>query len=983
MLINYTQSRAAILCFGGWGLQVLLHLHPRLQAAQEQRAALGAVGPNLESVTSFGALTPRPLPEQDRARFDLFRPRPGLALTPDFIARTLANLSRGGNHTGLLTASERRAIALLDASREQLQRLEDGAGPFSVATPRPGEFERITRRRMFQAAAANADRVARLLEINLLDPIRQDNLDPDDPFVQTTLYVVAPLFEPLASALIWPVVTQLMERVGRSHISQVVALLATGSYAADLSRPLEDGAAYAALRELEALAGMTGQPDPATRAALRRLLREVNSPLADQVGASVFDAVYLLDREKNNQGLADDSQELAVLAGNALESFIVAGGDLYLQEQLGVGLHHGEQRPYSLLGAATDYVPVAQVLHAVNRQEESRLVREWVLHATPDEAEGANPLLRAISKAGSKKPPPTLRDLGLEQPAALMQLARRLPDLFTDPQPRRLDDLSVSQRFLLPDSVAAQLRRLPAAEWPAAFDAHLAGVSDYLKLAVGPDAVDECWGLRAEEWRLSSGDWASDERIFPAVLHRVHDHLVSLVNDSPTGLARAQEQVQRWLSEAEQARRDLRLHATPSQRQLEQHQQELALREWETHFAETSARGPSLWHAILGALALTGLAGLAGYGYSLWAGRPLTMPRDGLILLGGGIVAFVIFWAGYRRAQGRVDRLRQERLELAQAEMTVQLRAAVSDGLVRLYDLMIGELERWRDMLGEAADELRALATPPEMPSATPPGARPIHLHAPHLNEQLWERCLAYLRGQQDEAGLSSDARLDNLWGQAAWRREVERIFAGAPDPRRPASDRERAKTLAELIRRTVRTSVAPVSLARSSPARAALIRTLAREFSIERMLWRGREEAEELERQLKALQAKRGRAPLDANVQAFPRRHYVENARNRAKPTANYDVSDRLAVYGVNIDYVAASGQADSDLTRTLLDEYNLTLLPTQDPFSITFVRTVHGLGLDDLDRIRRYRSELRHLGATEKRAVELIDETHDSIYG
>jgi len=26
MLINYTQSRAAILCFGGWGLQVLLHL---------------------------------------------------------------------------------------------------------------------------------------------------------------------------------------------------------------------------------------------------------------------------------------------------------------------------------------------------------------------------------------------------------------------------------------------------------------------------------------------------------------------------------------------------------------------------------------------------------------------------------------------------------------------------------------------------------------------------------------------------------------------------------------------------------------------------------------------------------------------------------------------------------------------------------------------------------------------------------------------
>ncbi len=55
MQISYTQSRAAILCFGGWGMQVMFHLLPRLQAAQEQRAALGAIGPDLESITRFGA----------------------------------------------------------------------------------------------------------------------------------------------------------------------------------------------------------------------------------------------------------------------------------------------------------------------------------------------------------------------------------------------------------------------------------------------------------------------------------------------------------------------------------------------------------------------------------------------------------------------------------------------------------------------------------------------------------------------------------------------------------------------------------------------------------------------------------------------------------------------------------------------------------------------------------------------------------------
>ena len=120
----------------------------------------------------------------------------------------------------------------------------------------------------------------------------------------------------------------------------------------------------------DALAGTLVGPQPRTSAT--------------QVGQPVFDHIYLLDREKSNQGLAEDSHELAVLAGNALEGFVAASADLFVQEQLGYGLRAADQRPYSLVGASADYVPVQQILHAVNRQEESRLVREWVLRNSPD-----------------------------------------------------------------------------------------------------------------------------------------------------------------------------------------------------------------------------------------------------------------------------------------------------------------------------------------------------------------------------------------------------------------------------------------------------------------------------------------------------------------------------------------------------------------------------------------------------------------------
>ena len=95
---------------------------------------------------------------------------------------------------------------------------------------------------------------------------------------------------------IWPVVAALMGRLGRRHISNVVALFAMGSYAVDRTRALEDAAAYAALSELELLTGL--RSDDQAQAALGLRVGKGNPLLLDQIGQPLFDQIYLLDAKR-------------------------------------------------------------------------------------------------------------------------------------------------------------------------------------------------------------------------------------------------------------------------------------------------------------------------------------------------------------------------------------------------------------------------------------------------------------------------------------------------------------------------------------------------------------------------------------------------------------------------------------------------------------------------------------------------------------
>ena len=144
---------------------------------------------------------------------------------------------------------------------------------------------------------------------------------------------------------------------------------------------------------------------------------------------------------------------------------------------MGYGVH-AEERPYSLIGAAADYVPVNQILHAVNRQEESRLVRDWVLRNTPDEGHG-------LARVLDRQPGPTLAELGFSTEQALRQLAARLPELYADAGPQELGDLAVRHGFVYPAATAHELAQLSPEAWSPAFDEYVGKVRPAFDLAVG------------------------------------------------------------------------------------------------------------------------------------------------------------------------------------------------------------------------------------------------------------------------------------------------------------------------------------------------------------------------------------------------------------------------------------------------------------------------------------------------------------------
>ncbi len=1073
MIPGATRSRAAILCFGGWGLQTMLHLAPRLQAAQEQRIAAGVDGPDLTRITRFAALLPsEQLNQNDEIALNLFTLSDS-RFPPFYLEQLLSDLMRVPSpaaaeppHTTSswrLANSQRRAGLLLEAAADSLLPLQwqatgqepyppgaatekparrglpwpfrrsnkdtgaaQPAHPDVPSAPPPAPFEPPTRRHAFRAAMQDGDAIAHLIASNVIDPIRADTLVPGDPFVQTTLYVIAPLYEPLTSALIWPTIAHQLNYLGQRHVAQVVGIFAAGSYATDSSRTVEDACCYAALAELEAFTGLR-------RANLKQVISSIHkgaksrSSLPEEwLGRPLFDRIYLVDREKSNQGLARNSYELSVLAGNTLQSFIAADGASYIDEQVGIDLRNAGERPYSLLGAAADHVPLDYIFQAAQEHEGKRLVREHVL-LQPGRVGGP-------SEAGAFEPPASLQHLGATSHQVLARLVEQMPDLFHELSPQSIQQLSVHPNYVLPSATARKLRGLNPARWQAAFDRQFQAVLTSFDEDIGAGALDSAWGLddlREDGLPLN----AADNRFLPAITRQMRASLLTLISRHPSGILQARRQIHQWLSELEQERLwlaqaaehgasgDVRTSLSPPVA-VNRVERQLRLRAWRTRYLRTLADRPSLFGSLSRAFGLlagivlltllylfgSGLVGNMAAIVSGEAGPAVLMQlvsgasidavvdfvdneANAATFIGLMVGAFFGATTSYRRRTQRVQKLRRECVELASSELTARLQDSVWRGLARVQERLEQSLKQMDRIFEQACEALQRWSSSDAMPPLPPENVITSHLYRPHLNPVMWERCLAFMRGRQhrDASAASGssphfaadglpggEARLRQIWTEPHRLERLTSLFTGQVLSPHPLAD-----VLAGYVRESAQTAVAAQPALPSAPdaahgeesagARLEFLRVLAKEYNLEHLLWRDASAASDPH-------AYRPEEAFTSVSSATLR--YLENMWNAAKPAANYDVSDQMAAYGLPVEFAAVSGDPDSDLTEDVMQSLRIPRLLTGNPFQIAFVRTLHGLELKDLGGMTRYLAELGRMDSASRQQILLTDAIHAEMY-
>ena len=1036
----------------------MLHLAPRLQAAQEQRIATGIDGPDLTRITRFAALLPSDhLDQQGELDLSLFTLRDN-RLPPFYLERLLHKLDRSrnasaGGHAATLAASQRRASQLLAAVGETLVPLQWQANTGrrgNASSPRrglPWPFRRSskdeqsddalggagmppaaqtahdppTRRHAFRAGLQEGDQIAHLVASNIIDPIRADTHVPGDPFVQTTLYVIAPLFEPLTSALIWPTIAHQLNYLGQRHIAQVVGIFAAGSYATDSSRVIEDATCYAAMAELEAFTGLRPANLAKFNASMRQELGKRGTSRGslpeEWLGQPLFDRIYLVDREKSNQGLARNSYELSALVSNALQSLIAADGAAYIDEQVGIDLRNAGERPYSLLGAAADYLPIDYILQTAQENEGKRLLRELVL---PAEAAGGAGISPPPAAAGMEPLMP-LQELGATSQQMLTQLAEQMPHLFNELSPQSVEQISVHPSYILPNATARKLRGLDPVHWQTTFDSHLQEVLAQFEESTGAGALDSAWGLAAlRDDGLPHN--ASDARFLPAIAMRMRTRLLTLLGSQPAGIVHARRQLHQWLYELGLERHALSSFANDimppagadhADRQLE-------LRNWRARYMRTLGDQPSLFGSmtraggLLSGIVLLTLLYLFGSGLAGNIDAIVASDTNAVALMGlmneafaGAIVDFIESEANaatfiglmlgaflgamisFRTRLRRVRMLRRERVNLARSELTGRLQESVRRGLGRTHERLQQMLQQMDRVFEETCELLQEWSVSETLPPLPPEGVTSTHLYRPHLNPALWERGQAFMRSRQDAEGRHGEGRLREIWTSPQRRDQLAALFTGQHDsPQRGDGQRDLAQGLAAYVRRSAQDAVAagPTETPQQAAggerffhedenlvARREFVRTLARDCNLEHILWRDIASSEDFT----SFSPEGTFTPVSAATL-----RYLESMWSVAKPAANYDVSDRLAAHGLPVEFAAVSGDPDSDLTEGVMQSLRIPRLLTGDPFQITFVRTLHGLELNDLGSMARYMAELGRMNRAARQHVLLADAINAELY-
>ncbi|MEZ4584450.1 MAG: hypothetical protein R3A10_22935 [Caldilineaceae bacterium] len=149
-----------------------------------------------------------------------------------------------------------------------------------------------------------------------------------------------------------------------------------------------------------------------------------------------------------------------------------------------------------------------------------------------------------------------------------------------------------------------------------------------------------------------------------------------------------------------------------------------------------------------------------------------------------------------------------------------------------------------------------------------------------------------------------------------------------------------------------------PASLERPRPARAKPVRELARHSTASSTNSGAPRPTSTLSSSSVACAHQRpGLRAARAQDQSLLRR-YIDAVWNRAKPAANYDVSDRLAVYAIAIDSWPRRRRRQRLDPRSQASSTS-RCCPPRIRSASSSCAPIHGIGRHDLDSMRRYRGE------------------------
>lgn len=828
----HTQNRAAVICLGGWGMQVMLHLNLRLQAIQQQRHFTGtnqetpALHDVIRCVTCMPETHYPPASNSALTSYAMMKAYTTNASQYPTAAAIDALVQRSVHNLQDQTHSEAIAKELVSEafSRRWIQQLEEGV-PALAVTPHAARAEtHVTRQEYFELMLDHADDIATWLQRDLIEPTLLDRIAPTESLMQTNIYIVASLTEPLTSVMIWPLLAALRNVVGDGRLAQVVGILNIGSFAVGHHIALEAGCVHAALSELEVLTASSSEHD--INAIRHEIEKTHNSFHRYKDHYEVFDQLYLLDRNKENFSLAASSSETAITATNFIEASLVsqlpAGiSESVLQRNVRDSDAHTrvtersysiQRYPYSSFGVYIRNVPLMEYLTAATAVQSS------VLRQMLNTEEGAHDQTASQYLVDHALDVDSLQSIIIEHAArqnllfdqrtapspirtAYNRLWARLPEWVRGtPAPRdghqpgvHLPEMSVgyymrelgdirqldlyTQRARLLAHRQSFRARLDADIQPRFFETIWG--TDFIGFRTQPSALDTHLFTSTEEARvlvsnMRSSTWSERAakhrhgRIFTRVLHDIMQNVQHDISNQPRGLSMALAYLRVFRRQVVQQHgngvEDAKLFAEQIQqvdRNLEQRQLE-----WDATMARHQRR-MMRWQYVVAQATIMSVIFVLTTLMLIWQTAPTTDLYTVVALgslIAAGTYALWFLWMGVQ--QFRARRLITQLVHIHIEHMTNHVNIIANNGISKLYEAVEQYLTQLLEIL-ETSMRHTFDGYVERNEQTVNHGIADSHVREVIRNTHLWETVNAFVSQQ-----VRKDGKTNSEWFEEHWAKD-------------------------------------------------------------------------------------------------------------------------------------------------------------------------------------------------------------------